>query len=59
MGKALAVQSARLSNVNLAGTFGGARAYHSKVSRNNIHTSTDKKARAIDVEMLRHDPGVY
>lgn len=59
MGKALAVQSARLSNVNLAGTFGGARAYHSKVSRNHIHTSTDKKARAIDVEMLRHEPGVY
>lgn len=49
MGKALAVQSARIGNNALAGAFGGARAYHSRVSRARLHTSTDKKAQVEDV----------
>lgn len=58
MGKAMAVQSSRMANTTLSGAFGGARAYHSKVNR-KIHTSSDKKARAVEVEMLRHEPGMF
>ncbi|KAF2463725.1 5-aminolevulinate synthase-like protein [Lindgomyces ingoldianus] len=53
MGKALAVQSARTGNSALAGAFGGARAYHSRVSRAKLHTSTPKEAQAMDIENLR------
>src|SRR5438270_13158106 len=44
MGKALAVQSARSGNTALAGAFGGVRAYHSKVGRAKLHTSSSKEA---------------
>jgi 5-aminolevulinate synthase len=57
MGKALAVQSSNIAGVSLSGAFGGARAYHSKVNR-KIHTTSEKKARAVDVDMLRHEPGM-
>jgi len=57
MGKALAVQSSRMSKVSSTGVIGGIRSYHSEVNR-KIHTSTEKKARAVDVEMLRHAPGM-
>lgn len=56
MGKALAVQSSRMANMSMNAA-GGIRSYHSKINR-NMHTSAEKKARAVDVEMLRHDPGV-
>ncbi|KAF2128639.1 5-aminolevulinate synthase-like protein [Dothidotthia symphoricarpi CBS 119687] len=54
MGKALAVQSARIGNNALAGAFGGARAYHSRVNRAKLHTSADKKAQ---IEDLRSQQG--
>ncbi|KAF1971786.1 delta-aminolevulinic acid synthase [Bimuria novae-zelandiae CBS 107.79] len=53
MGKALAVQSARIGNNALAGAFGGARAYHTRVSRARLHTSSPKEAQAVDIENLR------
>ncbi|KAJ4354054.1 5-aminolevulinate synthase, mitochondrial [Didymosphaeria variabile] len=53
MGKALAVQSARIGNNALAGAFGGARAYSTRVSRARLHTSTSKEAQAVDIEKLR------
>lgn len=53
MGKALAVQSARIGNSALAGAFGGVRAYHSRVNRAKLHTSTVKEAQAVDLENLR------
>jgi len=43
MGKALTVQSAR-NGASLGGVFGGARAYHSKGYRANLHTSSAKQA---------------
>lgn len=57
MGKALAVQSARTGNSALAGAFGGARAYHTRVSRARLHTSTPKEAQAVDIESLRSKQG--
>jgi 5-aminolevulinate synthase len=57
MGKALAVQSARSGNSALAGAFGGVRAYHSRVDRAKLHTSTPKEAQAIDLESLRAKQG--
>jgi 5-aminolevulinate synthase len=57
MGKALAVQSARSGNSALAGAFGGVRAYHSRVGRAKLHTSTSKEAQAIDLENLRAKQG--
>jgi hypothetical protein len=53
MGKALAVQSARCGSSALAGAFGGVRAYHSRVDRAKLHTSTPKEAQAVDIETLR------
>lgn len=53
MGKALAVQSSRTGSMALAGAFGGARAYHTRVARSNLHTSTPKEARAVE---NRHNP---
>ncbi|ORY17657.1 5-aminolevulinate synthase-like protein [Clohesyomyces aquaticus] len=53
MGKALAVQSARTGNSALAGAFGGARAYHTRVPRAKLHTTTAKEAQAVDMENLR------
>jgi hypothetical protein len=44
MGKALAVQSARIGNSALAGAFGGVRAYHSRVNRAKLHTTSHKEA---------------
>ncbi|KAF2819111.1 delta-aminolevulinic acid synthase [Ophiobolus disseminans] len=58
MGKALAVQSARSGNSALAGAFGGVRAYHSRVNRAKLHTSTPKEAQAIDIENLRGKQGL-
>ncbi|KAF2657393.1 delta-aminolevulinic acid synthase [Lophiostoma macrostomum CBS 122681] len=52
MGKALAVQSARSGNIALAGAFGGVRAYHSRVDRAKLHTSTPKTAQAVDIDSL-------
>ncbi len=57
MGKALAVQSARSGNTMLAGAYGGARAYHSKVPRANLHTTAPKEAQAVDVGTARHQQG--
>jgi 5-aminolevulinate synthase len=57
MGKALAVQSARSGSSALAGAFGGVRAYHSRVNRAKLHTSTPKEAQAIEMENLRGQQG--
>jgi 5-aminolevulinate synthase len=57
MGKALAVQSARTGNHALAGAFGGARAYSTRVSRARLHTSSPKEAQAVDIESLRSKQG--
>lgn len=59
MGKALAVQSARSGNSALAGAFGGVRAYHSRVSRAKLHTTSSKEAQAIEVESLRAKQGTF
>ncbi|KAF2715157.1 5-aminolevulinate synthase-like protein [Pleomassaria siparia CBS 279.74] len=56
MGKALAVQSARSGSSALAGAFGGVRAYHSRVNRAKLHTSTPKEAQAIDIERTNQVP---
>lgn len=55
MGKALAVQSARAGNAAINGSYGNAfvRAYHAKVNKANLHTSTAKEAQAIDVGVGR------
>ncbi|KAK3202271.1 hypothetical protein GRF29_161g675876 [Pseudopithomyces chartarum] len=53
MDKALTVQSARIGNNALAGAFGGARAYHTRVNRARLHTSASKEAQAVDLENLR------
>lgn len=58
MGKALAVQSARTGNAALAGAYGGARAYHSKVPRATLHTTAPKEAQAVDVGSARHQAGM-
>lgn len=39
MSKALALQSVRAGNIALAGAYGGARAYHTKLSRARLHTT--------------------
>ena len=57
MGKALTVQSARTGNSALAGAFGGARGYHTRVSRAKLHTSTPKEAQAVNVESLGPNQG--
>ncbi|KAF2755968.1 5-aminolevulinate synthase mitochondrial precursor [Pseudovirgaria hyperparasitica] len=59
MGKALAVQSAKNTNALLAGTYGGMRAYHSKVGRAKLHTSSPKEAQAVDIRVARHDKVPY
>lgn len=58
MGKALAVQSARIGNPALAGAFGGVRAYHAKVDhRANFHSAAVKEAQAVDVGVVKQEPG--
>lgn len=57
MGKALAVQSARSGNSALAGAFGGARAYHSRVNRAKLHTSTPKEAQTVEFKDVRAQQG--
>jgi hypothetical protein len=57
MGKALAVQSARSGSAALAGAFGGARAYHSRVNRAKLHTSSPKEAQTIELENMRAKQG--
>jgi len=57
MGKALTVQSARTGNSALAGAFGGARAYHTRVNRAKLHTSTPKEAQAVNLENLGSKQG--
>src|SRR5207248_3044082 len=57
MGKALAVQSARMGSNGLAGTFGGVRAYHTRINRARLHTSTPKEAQAVEIENLRSKQG--
>ncbi|KAF2680676.1 5-aminolevulinate synthase-like protein [Lentithecium fluviatile CBS 122367] len=52
MGKALTLQSARTGNTALAGAFGGVRAYHTRVNRAKLHTSTPKEAQTVDLEKL-------
>ena len=49
MGKALAVQGARTGNSALAGAFGGTRAYHARVPRAKLHTTSPKEAQVGDV----------
>lgn len=57
MGNALAVQSARAGNATLAGAYGGVRAYHAKVGRAKLHTSSSKEAQAVDVGIMRPEQG--
>ncbi|KAL5119118.1 5-aminolevulinate synthase, mitochondrial [Pleosporales sp. CAS-2024a] len=57
MGKALAVQSARSGNSALAGAFGGARAYHTRLNRAKLHTSAPKEAQAVELKHLRAQQG--
>jgi 5-aminolevulinate synthase len=57
MGKALAVQSARSGNSALAGAFGGVRAYHSRVNRAKLHTSTPKEAQTVEFKDVRAQQG--
>jgi 5-aminolevulinate synthase len=57
MGKALTVQSARTGNSALAGAFGGVRAYHTRVDRAKLHTSTPKEAQAVGIEDVRSKQG--
>lgn len=57
MGKALAVQSCNAANVSLTGAFGGAKAYYSRLSRANMHTTGTQKASAVDVASLRRETG--
>jgi 5-aminolevulinate synthase len=57
MGKALAVQSARSGSAALAGAFGGVRAYHSRVNRAKLHTSSSKGAQTIEIENMRAQQG--
>lgn len=52
MGKALAVQSSRMQ-----GAYGGVRAYHSRVNRAKLHTSSSKEAQAVEIEHLRAKQG--
>ncbi|KJY02355.1 5-aminolevulinate synthase like protein [Zymoseptoria brevis] len=59
MGKALSVQSARNVNTALSGVFGGQRAYHAKVPRAKLHTSSSKEAQAVEIprsERRQHAP---
>ena len=59
MGKALTVASCNNANVTLSGAFGGARAYHSRSPRANLHTTGSKKANTVEVESLRRrEPGM-
>lgn len=58
MGKALALQSAQYGNSALSGAFGGMRAYHTKVGRANIHTTTPKGAQAVDLPPVRPARGM-
>jgi 5-aminolevulinate synthase len=57
MGKALAVQSARSGSGALAGAFGGVRAYHSRVNRAKLHTSSSKGAQTVEIENMRAQQG--
>jgi 5-aminolevulinate synthase len=60
MGKALAVQSTRLGVSGLAGAYGGARPYHhkvDKVDRAKFHSAAVKEAQAVEVGVLRAEPG--
>lgn len=59
MGKALAVQSARTGNSALAGAFGGARAYSTRVSRARLHTTAPKEAQPVDLDGLRSKKGAF
>jgi len=52
MGKAINVQSARSA---LASAFGGLRGYHSKVPRVNLHTTSSKEARAVEMPAFRRE----
>ncbi|KAF1981790.1 5-aminolevulinate synthase mitochondrial precursor [Aulographum hederae CBS 113979] len=51
MGKALAVQSARVRDATLGGVYGGVRAYHSKVGKAKLHTTSPKEAQAVDIDI--------
>ena len=55
MGKALAVQGSRSGNSALAGAFGGTRAYHAKVPRAKLHTTTPKEAQVGEMSNVRRD----
>jgi 5-aminolevulinate synthase len=60
MGKALAVQSTRHANPALAGGYGGMRSYHrkaEKADRAKFHSAAIKEAQAVDVGVLRQEPG--
>ncbi|CAI6333457.1 unnamed protein product [Periconia digitata] len=59
MGKALSVQSACLGNNAFAGTFGGTRAYHTRVNRAKLHTSSSKEAQAVELENRRSKQAPY
>ncbi|KAL9093368.1 MAG: hypothetical protein Q9165_004109 [Trypethelium subeluteriae] len=56
MGKALAVQSARSGHVNFANaTYNGIRAYHTKIGRAKMHTTSPKEAQALEVGLMRSE----
>ncbi|KAF2238637.1 5-aminolevulinate synthase-like protein [Viridothelium virens] len=56
MGKALAVQSARSGHVNFANAaYSGIRAYHSKIGRAKMHTTSPMEAQAIEVGLTRSE----
>lgn len=55
MGKALTLQSSRIGNASLAGAFGGTRAYHAKVPRAKLHTTSPKEAQAVDLPHARRE----
>ncbi|KAL8947381.1 MAG: hypothetical protein Q9222_006333 [Ikaeria aurantiellina] len=53
MGKAMAVQSAKMRNNALSGVFGGARAYGTFTGKAKLHTSRVNRA-TVDHGILRH-----
>ncbi|KAF7189305.1 5-aminolevulinate synthase, mitochondrial [Pseudocercospora fuligena] len=55
MGKALSVRSAQVGNAALSGAFGGTRAYHAKVPRANLHTTSAKEAKAVEMPHRARD----
>lgn len=58
MAPAMSLQSAKLGRAGMSGVH-GLRASHSKAGKVNMHTSSAQKAQAVDIEMLRREPGTF